>query len=177
MEPSASTPAGSTKRSRASRTSSQPSIQPWASTGRRRFATHRRVVHTRMWTHWVRTDTFRPTYCPASMASRVFCALLLCTLLAVSAEPGMVLIPGGDFLRGRTYEWEDYDMPWSPNPAKDDRPVRKISLDPFYLDESEVTNERYAAFLKATQKAPPYYWRNGQIPEGKEKHPVVNVDW
>jgi formylglycine-generating enzyme required for sulfatase activity len=111
------------------------------------------------------------------MASRVFCALLLCTLLAVSAEPGMVLIPGGDFLRGRTYEWEDYDMPWSPNPAKDDRPVRKISLDPFYLDESEVTNERYAAFLKATQKAPPYYWRNGQIPEGKEKHPVVNVDW
>jgi formylglycine-generating enzyme len=106
------------------------------------------------------------------------CAGLLCFAgLAVAAEPGMVLVPEGEFLRGRTYEWADHDMPWSPNPAKDDRPVRKIKLDAFYLDEAEVTNERYAAFVKATRTPPPYYWKDGVVPEGKGKHPVVNVDW
>ena len=94
-----------------------------------------------------------------------------------AADPGMVFVPGGEYQRGRTYEWKDYDMPWTPNPAKDDRPVRRIYIDPFYLDNAEVTNERYAAFVKATRHRTPYYWKDGQIPEGKQKHPVVNVSW
>jgi formylglycine-generating enzyme required for sulfatase activity len=89
----------------------------------------------------------------------------------------MVSFPAGEFTRGRTYVWSDYDVKWYPNPAKDDTPAKKISLDAFQLDAAEVTNERFAAFVKATGHTPPYYWRNGQMPEGKEKHPVVNVTW
>jgi sulfatase modifying factor 1 len=89
----------------------------------------------------------------------------------------MVFIPGGEFSRGRTYDWPDTRLVWYPNPLKDDTPVRKIYVDPFYMDEAEVTNERYAAFVKATRHRTPYHWRGGQVPEGTAKRPVVNVDW
>ena len=36
----------------------------------------------------------------------------------------MVFIPGGDFSRGRTYDWPDTKLIWYPNPLKDDLPVR-----------------------------------------------------
>jgi formylglycine-generating enzyme required for sulfatase activity len=96
---------------------------------------------------------------------------------AWGAEPGMVFIPGGEYSRGRAYDWPDTRLAWYPNPLKDDLPVRRIFVDPFYLDQAEVTNERYAAFLEATRHAAPYYWVKGQAPAGKEKHPVVNVSW
>lgn len=112
------------------------------------------------------------------MASRGRLALLFCAAInGWTAEPGMVFVPAGDFLRGRTYDWPDYDVKWYPNPAKDDTPARRISLDAFYLDEAEVTNDRYAAFVQAAKHAAPYYWIKGQLPEGKQKHPVVNVSW
>ena len=97
--------------------------------------------------------------------------------LLSAAEPGMVFIPAGEFVRGRTYEWGDYNLKWSPTAHNDDRPVRNIYVDAFYLDESEVTNEQYAAFVKATRHRAPYHWIKGQLPAGKEKHPVVNVSW
>jgi formylglycine-generating enzyme required for sulfatase activity len=102
---------------------------------------------------------------------------VLCGPFAFSADPGTVFIPGGEFSRGRTYDWSDTRLPWYPNPLKDDTPVRKIRVDPFYLDEAEVTNERYAAFVKATRRKPPYHWLKGALPQGQEKHPVVNVSW
>jgi formylglycine-generating enzyme required for sulfatase activity len=94
-----------------------------------------------------------------------------------AAEPGMVLVPAAEFQRGRTFVWSDYDVPWYPNPAKDDIPVKKIALDGFYIDEAEVTNERYDAFVKAAKHPAPYYWIKGELPKGKEKYPVVNVSW
>jgi formylglycine-generating enzyme required for sulfatase activity len=89
----------------------------------------------------------------------------------------MVFIPGGEFLRGRAYDWPDTRLPWYPNPLKDDTPARKIHVDPFYMDESEVTNERYAAFVKATKRKPPYQWFKGEFEKGQENLPVVNVSW
>jgi len=89
----------------------------------------------------------------------------------------MVPIPGGEFLRGRSHTWPDYDVKWYPNPAKDDLPAKRITIDPFVLDEAEVTNERYASFVKATGHRPPYQWFEGRLPEGKEKFPVTNVSW
>ena len=103
-------------------------------------------------------------------------AALLC-LLGLAAEPGPVFIPGGEFSRGRSQDWPDTRLAWYPNPLKDDTPVRKIHVDPFYMDEAEVTNERYAAFVKAKRHKPPYQWIKGEIPTGQEKHPVVNVSW
>jgi len=89
----------------------------------------------------------------------------------------MVFIPGGEFSRGRSYDWPDTRLAWYPNPLKDDTPVRKICVNPFYMDEAEVTNERYAVFAKATRRKPPYHWFKGEIQKGREKHPVVNVSW
>ena len=63
----------------------------------------------------------------------------------------MVFIPGGDFSRGRTYDWPDTKFIWYPTPLKDDLPVRQITVDAFFMDQAEVTNERYAAFVKATR--------------------------
>jgi formylglycine-generating enzyme required for sulfatase activity len=61
---------------------------------------------------------------------------------------GMVLIQGGEFSMG------------SPNPVgitgggnepmADSRPIHRVKLNPFFMDEHEVTNAAFAAFVKAT---------------------------
>src|SRR5262249_14667184 len=60
---------------------------------------------------------------------------------------------------------------------KDDRPVRRIYVDGFYLDEHEVTNAEYAVFVKATKQRPPYNWPQGKMPDAKASLPVVDVSW
>ena len=60
---------------------------------------------------------------------------------------------------------------------KDDQPARRIFVSAFYLDEHEVTNEQYLAFVKAARHAAPYNWPKGKLPAGKEKFPVVDVGW
>lgn len=40
-----------------------------------------------------------------------------------------------------------------------------------------VTNEDYALFIKETGTTYPKNWKNGNIPAGKNKHPVVNVSY
>lgn len=88
-----------------------------------------------------------------------------------------VVIPGGEFSRGRDYDWPDTKLAWYPNPLKDDQPVRRIHVDTFEIDETEVTNERFAAFAKATRHRTPYHWIKAALPAGKEQFPVVNVSW
>ena len=102
---------------------------------------------------------------------------ILAFLLLYSPEPGMVFIPGGSFQQGRTFDWPDAKLKWYPAADQDDLPVHTVQVAPFYMDESEVTNERYAKFAKARKHRTPYQWRNGQFPEGQEKLPVVNVSW
>ena len=89
----------------------------------------------------------------------------------------MVFVPGGEFLRGRSHPLPDDDLKWRPTLLKDDRPAKRIYVDPFYLDEHEVTNEAYLRFLEATGRERPFHWVDGEIAEGEEKHPVVNVNW
>ncbi len=89
----------------------------------------------------------------------------------------MVFIPGGDFARGRTHKLPDDGLQWWPELLTDDRPVRKIVLDAFYIDARETTNEQYAAFVKATKHRAPYNWQKGRFPAGKEKLPVAAIDW
>jgi sulfatase modifying factor 1 len=50
---------------------------------------------------------------------------------------GMVLIKGGEFLMGAD------EFP-------DSRPMHKVAVDGFYMDEHEVTNAEFARFVKAT---------------------------
>jgi formylglycine-generating enzyme required for sulfatase activity len=89
----------------------------------------------------------------------------------------MVFIPGGEFLRGRSHALPDDNLKWWPTLMKDDRPVRTIRVDPFYLDQYEVTNAQYAIFVTQTKHRAPYNWPKGNMPEGKEQYPVVAVDW
>lgn len=114
------------------------------------------------------------------MTLRPFTASLLCCLsigIVVGAEPGMVFIPGGDYPRGRSHTLPDDGMKWVPELMKDDRPVRRIFVDAFYLDAHETTNQEYAAFVKAAHHRAPYNWPQGKVPEGKGKLPVVDVSW
>ena len=113
----------------------------------------------------------------ANISALLFHFLGFLGATCLASEPGMVFIPGGEFSRGRSYDWPDTRLAWYPNPLKDDTPVRKVSVNPFHMDETEVTNERYALFAKAARRKVPYHWFKGQIPKGQEKHPVVNVSW
>ncbi|MBX7096532.1 MAG: formylglycine-generating enzyme family protein [Myxococcaceae bacterium] len=67
-------------------------------------------------------------------------ALLLVTLSAAPPPPpGMVLIPGGSFTRGRAA---------SRHP--DETPVHRVTVSPFFLDETLVTVARFRRFVDET---------------------------
>jgi formylglycine-generating enzyme required for sulfatase activity len=65
-----------------------------------------------------------------------------------TAPAGMVWVPGGEFSMG-------CDDPRSslcggPDAMADARPVHRVYVDGFWMDRTEVTNEQFAAFVKAT---------------------------
>ncbi|MBI2689256.1 MAG: SUMF1/EgtB/PvdO family nonheme iron enzyme [Acidobacteria bacterium] len=95
----------------------------------------------------------------------------------LGAEAGMVFLPGGEFQRGRTYEDPETKVAWYPNPLRDDLPVKGVHIDPFYMDEHEVTIGEYAAFVLARKHRTPPVWADGKPPAGKEKFPVADVSW
>ena len=50
--------------------------------------------------------------------------------------------------------------------ADDERPVHRVTMSGFWIQEHEVTNEEYRRFDAGYQ-----------FPSGQERHPVVNVNW
>jgi formylglycine-generating enzyme required for sulfatase activity len=104
-------------------------------------------------------------------------AFVIAPVWAKAAEPGMAQIPGREFQRGRTFPWVDAELKYSPTALTDDLPVRAIRVSTFLLDEAEVTNEQYAAFIATGKHRAPYHWVKGQMPADRAKHPVVNVSW
>eukprot|EP01116_Phalansterium_solitarium_P011422 TRINITY_DN27095_c0_g1_i1.p1 TRINITY_DN27095_c0_g1~~TRINITY_DN27095_c0_g1_i1.p1 ORF type:complete len:380 (-),score=66.87 TRINITY_DN27095_c0_g1_i1:83-1222(-) len=58
---------------------------------------------------------------------------------------GMVLIPGGSFLMGS----DDAEHIF---PSDGESPVRQVYVDPFYIDQTEVTNRQFSRFLKSVAK-------------------------
>jgi sulfatase modifying factor 1 len=60
------------------------------------------------------------------------------------APAGMVWIPGGEFWMGG--EVETYDG----NVAPDSLPMHKVYVDGFWMDQHEVSNEKWARFAKET---------------------------
>jgi sulfatase modifying factor 1 len=60
------------------------------------------------------------------------------TLARPQAPAGMVWVPGGTFRMG------------SANFYREERPVRKVTVDGFWIDRSEVTNEQFARFVAET---------------------------
>ena len=68
---------------------------------------------------------------------------LFATTLASAADPvppdGMVLIKGGTFSMG------------SNDGASDEKPVHEVTLKPFFMDKTSVTNAQFEEFTKATK--------------------------
>ena len=56
-----------------------------------------------------------------------------------SVPEGMVWIAGGEF-------WMGSDVPM----FRDAQPVHRVSVEGFFIDKTEVTNEQFEAFVKAT---------------------------
>jgi formylglycine-generating enzyme required for sulfatase activity len=56
-------------------------------------------------------------------------------------------------------------------------PAQEIDVGQFWIDQHEVTNAQYAAFLAATGSAPPAAWPDGQAPAGQNDFPVEAVTW
>jgi formylglycine-generating enzyme required for sulfatase activity len=53
---------------------------------------------------------------------------------------GMVWVPGGEFTMGT-----DSDLAWP-----DEKPAHRVRVDGFFMDETEVTNAQFRAFVEAT---------------------------
>ena len=75
------------------------------------------------------------------------------TTIANTAKPtineqGMVWIPGGEFSMGSVNPVGMSDG--GKEAMNDARPVHRVYLNGFYMDETEVTNAEFAAFVKAT---------------------------
>lgn len=90
---------------------------------------------------------------------------------------GMVFVPGHELTVGTSPETrvalaERFDC--HPTWLDDDLSGRKVELQAFWIDRHPVTNAQYLAFLQATGREPPYWWR-GTFPAGYAGHPVVGV--
>lgn len=83
-----------------------------------------------------------------------------------TAPQGMAYVAGGEFMMGR-----------DDGKSEAEKPAHKVSVQPFFMDVYETTNEQYAEFIKATKHKPPTEWQNGNYPNGQAKFPVVGVDW
>lgn len=86
----------------------------------------------------------------------------------------LLLIPSGDFIMGSPLS-EEGRYP-------DEGPQHRISLDPFYLATTEVTNAQYNYFCKSSNNAippePEPAWTGmGNYFTAFPHHPVVNVSW
>ena len=87
--------------------------------------------------------------------------------------PELVRVPAGPFTMGS----DEIDGA---------KPVNTVNLPEYWIGKYPVTNEEYACFIHATgypapyqsnDQAKPYNWQGNNPPRGKEKHPVVLVNW
>lgn len=77
----------------------------------------------------------------------------------------MVLVPAGEFTMG------------SDKGDEDEFPVHRVQLDAFYIDKFEVTNGRFAKFVKTIQSEPPWGFEDKDMPVTHANRPVRWVNW
>lgn len=87
------------------------------------------------------------------------------TRLAPKDSMTLLYIPAeGDFLMG------------SASGLTDEQPQHPVYLDPYWLDQTEITNAMYRQCLQAGKCTPPYTRTDFDDPEFAD-HPVVSVSW
>jgi formylglycine-generating enzyme required for sulfatase activity len=78
-------------------------------------------------------------------------------------EPALIQIPAGWFLMGS-------------NSGQDcERPIHRVWTDAFFLAATQVTNEEYERFLRATSVPPPPFWQDPNF--NHPRQPVAGVSW
>lgn len=82
-----------------------------------------------------------------------------------TSNTGMVSIQGGEFMMGADNDQAD----------KDEYPKHKVILDPFWIDQHEVTNDQFARFIESTgyvttaERKPDWEELKKQLPPGTPK--------
>ena len=94
--------------------------------------------------------------------------------LVLELGPGVMMefvrVPAGGFLMGS-------DKKKDKQARDDETPQHNVMLGATLIGKYPVTNREYRAFVMATGYRQPGHWENGEIPAGKQEHPVVNVSW
>jgi formylglycine-generating enzyme required for sulfatase activity len=80
-------------------------------------------------------------------------------------KSNLIQIPGGTFQMGRN------------NSAPAEGPAHSVTVQPFFMDKTEVTNADYQQFVRDTNYAPPAHWGGVKPPEGSQLLPVSNVSY
>jgi serine/threonine-protein kinase len=87
-------------------------------------------------------------------------------------KPDLVPIPGGVFRMGRDYRQQDGEnYEW----YEQQRPAHEVTVEPFEMDRTEVTNAEYAQFVRENNHRPPDDWGSNDPPKAQEQWPVRNV--
>lgn len=81
-----------------------------------------------------------------------------------------IKIPSGEFIMGSDNEAD-------PKAREIEKPQHRIYLSEFWISRFPITNQHYKQFIDDTGYTTPQHWENGDIPKGKELHPVVYVSW
>ncbi len=103
------------------------------------------------------------------------------------APQGMLAIPGAEFdfvvggveIEGQTWDGLDVQYPWETSPRRNHR--RRMTLAPYFIDRTPVTNAQFQAFMQATRYAPRDAcnflrdWHHGVPPPGWDDRPVTWV--
>ena len=100
---------------------------------------------------WAVTSRIRPsqTARASAPASTAFAPTIANTSRPHGLAPeGMVWISGGEFSMGSTIESEA--ICGLPGVTRDALPVHRVYVDGFWMDATEVTNEQFEKFVKAT---------------------------
>ena len=124
-------------------------------------------------------------------------------------EPSVVEIPAGWFWQGsdgieRSYAYDIDEQVYGHDISRRNRwydieaDKWRVHLLPYHISKTPVTNDDYAAFIKATGHAAPdiskdewdrqgliynydtiapFLWKKGRPPRGRGNHPVVLVSW
>jgi formylglycine-generating enzyme required for sulfatase activity len=104
--------------------------------------------------------------------------------IQMQPPPGMTFIPGGQVLVGTDVEQvQEFGQndPTQLSSVLAESPRHPVTVDPFFIDTTEVTNLQWRVFLDATGRKPSTAlvengWPDGQFPEGGENFPVTNVN-
>ena len=128
-----------------------------------------------------------------NVRKKLFCLILFCAWIIPgvafsqsAVDSGdMVMVPGGPFLMG-VDKVSNVDVEKMSKRKKlrylvsraafhDEGPAHNIIVDTFMLDTFEVSNKKYAEFIKATGHPAPAYWDDHK--RNKPKQPVSGVNW